>query len=169
VGCLRRVASLHERLLPIPCYELEHVWYRSRRLCGVRQVFQQASADVGRWWLYHSQRGSLLGRLPVLLVAPTLLIESLVQTYETAVALNTDIADELPFNDYFEYFGPDFRLHIRYCCKEQPLCSIAYSTLEPALATMRIKTAKNIWSSTSNRLLRTFVTWPVRPQFKCNV
>eukprot|EP00045_Choanoeca_perplexa_P002256 m.23630 g.23630 ORF g.23630 m.23630 type:complete len:515 (-) comp11412_c0_seq1:67-1611(-) len=33
-------------------------------------------------------------------------------TYETAVALNTDIDDELPFNDYFEYFGPDFRLHI---------------------------------------------------------
>ncbi|KAB7496482.1 Histone deacetylase Rpd3, partial [Armadillidium nasatum] len=33
-------------------------------------------------------------------------------TYETAVALNTDIANELPYNDYFEYFGPDFKLHI---------------------------------------------------------
>jgi histone deacetylase 1/2 len=33
-------------------------------------------------------------------------------TYETAVALNSDIANELPYNDYFEYFGPDFKLHI---------------------------------------------------------
>lgn len=33
-------------------------------------------------------------------------------TYETAVALNCDIANELPYNDYFEYFGPDFKLHI---------------------------------------------------------
>ncbi|CAM1297178.1 HDAC2 (predicted), partial [Pycnogonum litorale] len=33
-------------------------------------------------------------------------------TYETAVALGIDIANELPYNDYFEYFGPDFKLHI---------------------------------------------------------
>lgn len=33
-------------------------------------------------------------------------------TYETSVALETDIPNELPYNDYFEYFGPDFKLHI---------------------------------------------------------
>lgn len=33
-------------------------------------------------------------------------------TYETAVALDTEIPNELPYNDYFEYFGPDFKLHI---------------------------------------------------------
>lgn len=33
-------------------------------------------------------------------------------TYETAVALGSEIANELPYNDYFEYFGPDFKLHI---------------------------------------------------------
>uniref|UniRef100_A0A8R1Z8W4 Histone deacetylase n=1 Tax=Pristionchus pacificus TaxID=54126 RepID=A0A8R1Z8W4_PRIPA len=33
-------------------------------------------------------------------------------TYETSVALNVDIANDLPYNDYFEYFGPDFKLHI---------------------------------------------------------
>lgn len=33
-------------------------------------------------------------------------------TYETAVALDTEIQNELPYNDYFEYFGPDFKLHI---------------------------------------------------------
>lgn len=33
-------------------------------------------------------------------------------TYETAVALGEDVADELPYNDYFEYYAPDFKLHI---------------------------------------------------------
>jgi len=33
-------------------------------------------------------------------------------THETAVALDTEIPNELPYNDYFEYFGPDFKLHI---------------------------------------------------------
>ena len=28
------------------------------------------------------------------------------------MALGTEIANELPYNDYFEYFGPDFKLHI---------------------------------------------------------
>ncbi len=31
---------------------------------------------------------------------------------ETAVVLGTEIADELPHNDYFEYYGPDYRLNI---------------------------------------------------------
>ena len=33
-------------------------------------------------------------------------------TYETAVVVDQQLPDELPFNDYFEYYGPDFRLHI---------------------------------------------------------
>jgi len=33
-------------------------------------------------------------------------------TYETAVLLNKDIKDDMPYNDYFEYYGPDFSLHI---------------------------------------------------------
>lgn len=33
-------------------------------------------------------------------------------TFETAVALDCSIPNELPYNDYFEYFGPDFKLHI---------------------------------------------------------
>lgn len=31
-------------------------------------------------------------------------------TYETSVLLNTSIPNELPYNDYFEYYGPDYRL-----------------------------------------------------------
>lgn len=32
--------------------------------------------------------------------------------YETAVILNTPIKDTLPYNDYFEYYGPDHKLHL---------------------------------------------------------
>ncbi|KAL0482140.1 histone deacetylase [Acrasis kona] len=33
-------------------------------------------------------------------------------TYETAVLLNQNVMDDLPYNDYYEYFGPDFSLQI---------------------------------------------------------
>jgi len=32
--------------------------------------------------------------------------------YETSVLLNTEISNEIPFNDYFEYYAPDFKLHL---------------------------------------------------------
>jgi len=32
-------------------------------------------------------------------------------TYETSVLLDTEISNDLPFNDYLEYFSPDFCLH----------------------------------------------------------
>jgi histone deacetylase 1/2 len=32
--------------------------------------------------------------------------------FETACLLDTDLDDHLPYNDYLEYYGPDFRLHI---------------------------------------------------------
>lgn len=34
-------------------------------------------------------------------------------TYETAVLLGNDIEAEMPYNDYFEYFGPDYNLHLQ--------------------------------------------------------
>ena len=33
-------------------------------------------------------------------------------TYETAVVLGEELADDLPYNDYYEYYGPDFNLHV---------------------------------------------------------
>lgn len=33
-------------------------------------------------------------------------------TYETSILTGEKVNDELPFNDYFEYFGPDYRLHL---------------------------------------------------------
>jgi histone deacetylase 1/2 len=33
-------------------------------------------------------------------------------TYETAQMLGQGVADEIPHNDYFEYYGPDYRLHL---------------------------------------------------------
>lgn len=35
-----------------------------------------------------------------------------VWTYETAVLVGTDIKDILPYHDYIDYYGPDYRLHI---------------------------------------------------------
>jgi len=32
-------------------------------------------------------------------------------TYETSVLLDTVISNELPYNDYLEYFAPSFKLH----------------------------------------------------------
>lgn len=33
-------------------------------------------------------------------------------TFETSVLLDMPIKDALPFNDYFEYFSPDYKLHL---------------------------------------------------------
>lgn len=33
-------------------------------------------------------------------------------TYETSVLLNTPIENDIPFNDFYEYYGPDFKLHL---------------------------------------------------------
>jgi len=32
--------------------------------------------------------------------------------YETGILLEEKMSDELPYNDYYEYYGPDFSLHI---------------------------------------------------------
>jgi hypothetical protein len=32
--------------------------------------------------------------------------------YETAVVLDTPIKDSMPYNDYFDYFAPDYKLHL---------------------------------------------------------
>lgn len=34
-------------------------------------------------------------------------------TYETAVVLGEEISDDLPYNDYYDYYGPDYKLHIQ--------------------------------------------------------
>ncbi|KAI8846436.1 histone deacetylase 1 [Chytridium lagenaria] len=33
-------------------------------------------------------------------------------TYETAVSVGQELPAEIPYNDYFQYFGPDFRLDV---------------------------------------------------------
>ena len=56
--------------------------------------------------LHHPQR------LIYIFMKNPLLYLSRCWTYETASALDVDIPNELPYNDYFEYYGPDFKLHI---------------------------------------------------------
>lgn len=33
-------------------------------------------------------------------------------TYETSVLLGVPISNDLPYNDFFEYYAPDFKLHL---------------------------------------------------------
>jgi len=33
-------------------------------------------------------------------------------TYETAVVLGEELDNELPYNDYYEYYGPNYDLHV---------------------------------------------------------
>jgi len=33
--------------------------------------------------------------------------------YETSVALGIDLENDIPYNDFISYYGPDFRLHIK--------------------------------------------------------
>mmetsp|Transcript_37721 Transcript_37721/g.76754 ORF Transcript_37721/g.76754 Transcript_37721/m.76754 type:complete len:203 (+) Transcript_37721:3-611(+) len=32
--------------------------------------------------------------------------------YETSVLLDKEISDDIPYNDYYEYYAPDFKLHL---------------------------------------------------------
>jgi hypothetical protein len=34
-------------------------------------------------------------------------------TYETSILIDHELTNELPMNDYFEYYGPDFNLHLK--------------------------------------------------------
>lgn len=47
-------------------------------------------------------------------------------TYETSILLDTEVNNELPFNDYFEYFGPDFQLHPDFGSKFENMNSKQY-------------------------------------------
>lgn len=38
--------------------------------------------------------------------------------YETAVAVGVEPENDLPYNEYYEYFGPDYTLHVEPCSME---------------------------------------------------
>jgi histone deacetylase 1/2 len=52
-------------------------------------------------------------------------------TYETSVLLGVPVDDSLPYNDYFEYYGPDYRLHL------------PVSNMENLNTTAHLETVKN--------------------------
>lgn len=33
--------------------------------------------------------------------------------YETAICLNTELDDNIPLNDFYEFYGNDFKLHFK--------------------------------------------------------
>ncbi|XP_052774900.1 histone deacetylase 3-like [Mya arenaria] len=47
-------------------------------------------------------------------------------TYETAVILNEEISNDIPYNEYLEYFGPDFVLHPDISTKQENLNTKQY-------------------------------------------
>ncbi|CAL1526164.1 unnamed protein product [Lymnaea stagnalis] len=47
-------------------------------------------------------------------------------TYETAVLLGEQISNEIPYNEYLEYFGPDFLLHTEIFTKQENLNTRQY-------------------------------------------
>lgn len=60
-------------------------------------------------------------------------------TLETARALDEELSNELPYNDYFEYFSPDFKLHLSP--SNQP-----NQNSEQYLQTIRAKLLENLRS-----------------------
>ncbi|KAH3847431.1 hypothetical protein DPMN_089752, partial [Dreissena polymorpha] len=47
-------------------------------------------------------------------------------TYETSVILNEDISNDIPYNEYLEYFAPDFLLHPDISTKQENLNTKQY-------------------------------------------
>lgn len=37
---------------------------------------------------------------------------------QTAVAVGVEPENDLPYNEYYEYFGPDYKLHVEPCNME---------------------------------------------------
>ncbi|XP_033217493.1 histone deacetylase HDAC1-like isoform X2 [Belonocnema kinseyi] len=58
--------------------------------------------------------------------------------YETAVALNHDIAEHIPYNDYYEYFAPDHKLHI------MPIKTLNNQNSDEYLDKIKVKVLENL-------------------------
>ncbi|XP_076440850.1 histone deacetylase 3-like [Babylonia areolata] len=59
-------------------------------------------------------------------------------TYETAILLDEQISNEMPYNDYLAYFAPDFSLHPDISTKQENLNTKQY------LEAIRIATHENL-------------------------
>lgn len=50
-------------------------------------------------------------------------------TYETSVLVDTDIANDLPMTEYYEYFSPDYKLHPETSSRQENVNSKQYLEL----------------------------------------
>ena len=71
--------------------------------------------------------------------------------YETGVLVGTEIEDKMPYNDYYEYFGPAYRLHMQArarAARESP-CEIFRQPNARTCATSRRATwrTRTAWST----------------------
>ena len=131
------------------CYKCSqyHYYTKINSSCGEEELWLSCSISHCFFPLGHAECVDFMRRynVPLLLLGGggyTIRNVARCWTYETAVALNCEIANgryyrkreifttlsnlslsfslplspslfsELPYNDYFEYFGPDFKLHI---------------------------------------------------------
>lgn len=91
-------------------------------MCQVCSGFERTSSNV-RWWRVSFVAPSLPVN-PALYVAVrphwchsfsclryTLRNVARCWTYETSLLVDEDINNEIPYNEYLEYFAPDFTLH----------------------------------------------------------
>lgn len=95
-----------------PARELQLVDARSRRVCSVCEKLQFAIAAIGRWWLYRQISLEDLG------VRDRFGSGSGTAWWcvgNRSWGFQTDLSTflEIPNNEYYEYYGPDYELDVR--------------------------------------------------------
>ena len=58
--------------------------------------------------------------------------------YETSIALGVELSNELAYNDYFEYYGPDFKLHV------EPAPNVTNRNTPECLESIKCKLLENL-------------------------
>ena len=87
---------------------------RACQLCEICQVLQQASPSPGRRWVHHEERESSVGvRNWSSGWRRTCFWYGAVRVFETSRSLIDVPCAEIPVNEYYEYFGPDYELDVK--------------------------------------------------------
>jgi len=80
-------------------------------LCFFCQVFQCTDFDSWRWWLYHEQRRALLGVRDSRSSGRRFACACAARSVWSHLPDVHWLQDTIPYNPYYEYFGPNYKLH----------------------------------------------------------
>lgn len=86
--------------------------YRARELREIRQVIQQAAAHGWRWWIHHAKCQSMLG-VRDRSRGRRRTWAWYVRCYAACLRVILISRAEIPVNEYYEYFGPDYQLDVK--------------------------------------------------------